>query len=294
MKSPAFLAALLAIITWAGAPVANKLAVGGMGPLELTLVRCLLSGASGLVLALVLRIPLPRRNQVGLLAVSGIGGFSAASLVYSYGLQSTSGVHASMITAISPLVTGLVALTWERRLPTWRWWIGCFIAIAGEAVLVLHRTDGGTASIIGDLFLILASLVAAIAYVAGGRLGMTGYPAMGSCYWGAAIAGIVMAPVSFYVFPQMDFAPVETRAWISILYLALGCVLIGYTLWYWALSRAGMEKIGLVQFLQPILSLIAAAIILDEPMTIEVYISGVLVFAGVWIATRRPSLAAAG
>ena len=56
MKSQAYLAALLAIVTWAGAPVANKLAVGGMGPLELTLIRCLLSGASGLVLALVLRI----------------------------------------------------------------------------------------------------------------------------------------------------------------------------------------------------------------------------------------------
>ena len=52
-------------------------------------------------------------------------------------------------------------------------------------------------------------------------------------------------------------------------------------------DRGGIARIAVFQFLQPVLSVIAAAVILGERVTWTIVAAGLLILAGTWIAQRH-------
>lgn len=86
--------------------------------------------------------------------------------------------------------------------------------------------------------------------IAGARL--QGYPAAGTTFWGVILFTIVLLPFVPVVWGDVDLASVSPDAWAASLYLAIGVTIVGYTLWYWALGRGGIARIGSFQFLQPV------------------------------------------
>ena len=147
------LAALFAGIVWGGAPVAAKIAVAELDPIAVALLRTLLGGLVALPWVLILRIKLPaRRAQNLLLLLSSFCGFIGFPLLFTIGVQLTSANHASMILASLPVFTGAIAMAWDRHLPRFFWWLGCALALTGEALLISNRGGGaGEAGLSGDL-----------------------------------------------------------------------------------------------------------------------------------------------
>ena len=284
------MAGLLAVILFSGSAVATKIAVTALPVVDVTVLRCLVAALAAAPLALGLRLKLPRGRQWLYLLLSSFGGFGLAPLFYGYGLALTSAVHGAMILAVSPIVTGLMAFGWERKLPTRRWWIGCVVAFSGEMILVFFRTDTGEASVAGDLIALFSTVLAAAGYVFGGRLTMSGYPAKSTAYWGCVMAGICMIPFGLVSLPGLDWGAISPGSWGAIAYLAIGATVVGYSIWYWALSHGGIERMSMFQFIQPLFSLVGATLLLGESIHIEVGIAALLVFAGVWMATRAPAL----
>lgn len=96
-------------------------------------LRTIMAALIALPMALLLRCAIPKnRSQIMLLATSAVGGFVIFPMVYSIGLGLTSAVHASLILAGLPLLTGLFAAVLERQLPARRWWFGGAIAMSVE------------------------------------------------------------------------------------------------------------------------------------------------------------------
>ncbi|MEZ5924340.1 MAG: DMT family transporter [Hyphomicrobiaceae bacterium] len=285
------MAAFVAVVLWGASPVATKLAVDGIPPLAVAILRTLIGGACALAVALWLRLPLPSTaGQRNTLALSSFGGFIAFPLLFTQGLFLTSANHASIILATMPVLTGAYAHALERRRPAWRWWIGCAIAMAGEVLLILWREPvtaaartGATLS--GDLLVVASTLFAAMGYVAGARLKQLGYPATATTFWGAALGAIVLLlAVPWLTDIKLDAVP--GLAWAGVLYLAFAVTIIGYILWYWALGKGGIARVGLMQFLQPISGLLLAAVLLGEGMTMPLAAAALTVLAGVFIAAR--------
>src|SRR5262249_59973326 len=98
-------------------------------------------------------------------------------LLYSLGQRDPSAMHGGMILAALPIFTGSYAALVERRRPTARWIAGCLIALLGECALIALRAGGGGAAptLGGDLLVLASALLVAAGYVAGARLGQTGY-----------------------------------------------------------------------------------------------------------------------
>ena len=282
-------AALIAVVLWGASPVAAKIAVSSLSPMMVAILRTVIGGLVALPLAMLLRIPLPAdRAQRRLLVLSGFCGFVAFPVLFTLGILHTSANHASMILAGLPVFTGLIAMTWDRKRPAVAWWIGCTIAMAGEALLIFgHGLDGATgASIGGDLLVLASNVFASLGYVAGGRLERGGYSAMGTTFYGVGLYALVLWPLLFIVEPGTAPLTVPTGIWLSIAYLAVGVTIVGYVLWYWALGQGGIARIALLQFLQPVSGVILAAILLGEEFgAIFITASGVILF-GVWYALK--------
>lgn len=293
MSPVVLIAALAAVILWGASPVAAKVAVGELSAITVALLRTFVGGLMAVPVALALRVPLPGSRRLRLiLLLTGFCGFIAFPIPFTIGLKMTSANHASMILAALPITTGAIAMLWDRRKPTRIWILGSLIALIGEAVLIGGRQGGGVnqPSLAGDLLVLMSNFAASLGYVAGGRLQQAGYPSTGTTFWGAAAMAAVLAPVvlALSLFGGMgtEMIGASTRSWLAILYLAAVSTILGYILWYWALGKGGIARVGLIQFLQPISGVILAAMLLGEGISLNFLAASALVLFGVWLAIR--------
>ena len=288
MSFAVFTAALLAVVIFGGSAVATKAAVSGIAAVDVAIMRTLIGGSIALPLALVLRIGLPReKGQRWLLALSGFCGFIAFPLVFTLGIKFTSANHGTMILAILPVLTGAIAMAWDRKRPSTQWWLGCAIAFAGEALLIYDPgTDSGEASISGDLLVTFATLFASLGYVAGARLQRSGYSSRGTTFWGVTLFALVLVPLAPFVVDGASLQAASWFSWSGLLYQAIGVTIVGYILWYWALGTGGIARIGLFQFLQPVSGIILAWLILAERLSLTFVVASTIIMLGVVLAFR--------
>jgi drug/metabolite transporter (DMT)-like permease len=289
MSPSVIFAALAAVLLWGASPVAAKVAVADLSPISVAVLRTFLGGALAVPVALALKVRWPAQRPLQLiLLLSGFCGFVGFPMLFTFGVSLTSANHASMILASLPIFTGAIAMGWDRRRPTRIWILGSAIALVGEIVLITGRggAGGGTATIAGDALVLLSNAFASLGYVAGGRLQQAGYPSTGTTFWGAAAMALLLAPVVPVLWARGDFAVASVPAWSAIAYLAIVVTILGYVLWYWALGKGGIARVGLIQFLQPVSGVILAALLLSEGISISFLLASALVLFGVWLAIK--------
>lgn len=284
-----YAAALVAVVLWGASPVAAKISVASLPPLVVVMFRTILGGFAAFPLALFLHIPLPQSaDQKRLLLLSGFCGFVGFPVLFTIGVGYTSANHASMILACLPIFTGAIAMAWDRTVPKKLWWVGCAIALTGELLLIMSHTKAESTGpdAQGDALVLASNLFASLGYVAGGRLQREGYPAAGTTFWGVTLFALLLLPITPFLLGGIDFGEVPPEAWLAVLYLAIGVTIVGYMLWYWALGKGGIERVGLFQFLQPISGVILAWILLDERLSIGFAAASALILLGVWFALK--------
>ena len=284
-----FIAALIAVVIFGGSAVATKMAVSSIAALDVSILRTVIGGLLAIPIALALRIRLPAANaQRWLLLVSGFCGFIAFPLLFTFGVMLTTANHATMILAILPVLTGAIAVGWDRQRPLSRWWIGCSIAFAGEALLLYEPAANATqASLGGDLLVLAATGFGSLGYVAGARLQRSGYSARGTTFWGVGLFALLLLPVAPLVVDGSGLQSAGWWAWSGLLYQAIGVTIVAYILWYWALGSGGIARIGLFQFLQPVSGVVLAWLILAENLSLTFLVASVIIMLGVIIALRR-------
>jgi drug/metabolite transporter (DMT)-like permease len=282
-------AAYGAVVLWGATPLATKVAVAGLDPLAVGLLRTLLAGIAALPLILLGRVVMPRsRSGRAYLAVSALGGFVVFPLLFSFGLRLTTAGHGALLLGILPVSTGLIAALLERRLPGRRWWLGCAIAIAGTALLVgarfeLSLEDG---SALGDLLVLASAVAASAGYVAGARAAReTGTWAV--TLWGLVLGSLVLLPVLPFALAAGDLAAAGALAWGALLYMALLSSILAYAAWYWALGQGGIGRTGLAQFAQPLIGVALAVALLGEALTWPMVAAAAAILAGVALARGR-------
>ncbi|MEM7207991.1 MAG: DMT family transporter [Pseudomonadota bacterium] len=283
------LAALFAVVLWGASAVAAKIAVVTLSPISVALLRTIIGGFAALFVAVIMRVPFPAtREQRCLVALSGFCGFVGFPILFTIGVKLTSANHASMILATLPIFTGAIAMAWDQKHPQRIWWIGCAVALAGEAWLIssTDSSNGQQSSVAGDMLVLLSNVFASLGYVVGGRLQRSGYAATGTTFWGAAIYAVVLLPFLPFVSGSVELSAASTQSWLAVLYLAIGVTIVGYICWYWALGKGGIERVGLMQFLQPVSGIILAWLLLGETINAQFIFASVLIFLGVAIAIR--------
>lgn len=283
-----FGAALLAVVIFGGSAVATKMAVSAISALDVAILRTVIGGLLAMPLALLWRISLPDSlAQRWLLTLSGFCGFIAFPLLFTLGVKLTSALHATMILAILPVLTGAIAMAWDRQRPNAIWWLGCTIAFVGEVWLIYqpgsHHLE---ASISGDLLVILSTLFASLGYVAGARLQRSGYPAHGTTFWGVSLFALLLLPLAPLMVDGSTLVHAGWYAWSGLIYQAIGVTIVAYIFWYWALGTGGIARVGLFQFLQPVSGVIMAWLILTEPLSLNFAMTSIVIMCGVMIAFR--------
>ncbi|MDO8963634.1 MAG: DMT family transporter [Coriobacteriia bacterium] len=286
------LIALATMVVWGGTPLFSKVAAAQIDPLLVGLLRTAIAGCLALPLALLMRQPLPadtRGRQ--LLAFSGFAAFVAFPLIYTVGQHATSALHGALILATLPVFTSLFGTLVERRRVSKTWIVGCAIALASEATVIVWRTAdaSGGSSLWGDLIVLASSALCAMGYVAGARLSQRGYGATPTTLWGVSFSALALLPLTAWALVRDGVPQADGAAWGSILVLALLTSVLGYIAWYWALAKGGISRIASVQFTQPLFGIALAAVVLNERPAPVTAVAGAGILLGAWLVLRAGS-----
>ncbi len=278
--------ALAVMVVWGGTPLFTKVATRDIDPLQVGILRTLIAGALAVPILAVSRRPFPATRQgKGLLMFSGAAAFVAFPLMFGIGQARTSATHGALVLATLPVFTSLFGTLLERRSVSAKWVVGCGIALAGEAAVIALRfgDSAGSASVRGDLIVLVSALVCSMGYVAGARLAQTGYPSLSTTLWGVALASLVVLPLGGWTVARVGWPSAGAASWASVLVLAVLTSIVGYMAWYWALAKGGISRVASVQFTQPLFGLVLAAIVLGERPGPVTLVAAVAILTGAWL-----------
>ncbi len=294
------LAAVLAIFLWGATPFATKLAVAELDPLLVGALRTLLAAPLAVALLLVLRLKLPLSTPGRVfLLLSALGGFVVFPLLFSLGQQRTSVAHAALVLALLPIFTGLIAAVFVRRAPSRRWWLGSAVALAGAALLLdtrfglLQPADSlFGSSLAGDLLVLASCLAASTGYVAGAKAAAEA-GTWSVTFWGLVIAGVCLVPLLPWLVDPAELSRSTGMTWGAVGYLALGSSILGFAAWYWALAQGNIARTGQLQFAQPVVGVVLAAVFLDELLSGQLLLAAATILAGVAVvqSAKPPQVA---
>lgn len=258
-------------------------AVPAFGPELVGPGRALIAAVVGVILLIALRRPLvpPVRLLPSVLVVA-LGSVIGFPLLVAHALQSVSASHAAVTIALLPAATAVMAVLRAKERPPWVFWCWCLIGtglVAGY-LAVEADTDFGA----GDLELFGAVLLCALGYAEGGVLSKT-HPGWVVTCWSLIIGSpLVVAVVLAVGLPE--HMNVTTSTVVAFGYLAVGSSLLAFFAWYRALALGGIAKAGQIQLLQPILTMIFAALLLGERLDPVMMGIGLLVGLSVFMAQR--------
>jgi len=287
-------AAVLALALWSGTVIATKVAVAYMSGLTAGVLRSMLAGVVALVVALMFRLPRPSAGTDRfLLIASGLASFAVWPAVMSVGIERTTASHAAIIMAMIPVFTVLITHMVERRLPQPGWWLGAAAAFVATVILVMGQGSNSTSSVAGatvagDLIILAGCMVCALGYVAGGKLsGKIG--SVATTIWGLVVALFLLVPVFAFVAADTSWSDVPAEGWMAIGWMTILSSLAGYGLWFYALAKAGIAKIGSLQLALPAVTIVAAALVLGEAITTKIALTTAVIIAGTLWAHSRAS-----
>jgi drug/metabolite transporter (DMT)-like permease len=285
-----FVAACLAVVLFALVPASTRIAGLQLDGLSIGMIRAVGAGLLTAPLLVFCRLAPPKSAKaLGLLLIYAFGNFAGFPVLFSLGTQRTSGEHAALIMATTPLLVGIIGIVLDRRLPRWSWFAGMAIAVMGEAALVglgkLGTAAGATLT--GDAMVFAGCALSAIGLAAGARLGSRMNPLAGAL-WAITIAAAGLAPfaaVHVLTTPH-SYSTLTWMTWAAIVQITLGAAVLANISLIWAFSKGGLVRVAPLQFAQPVCALFFASMLLNERLTPSLLLVAAAIVFGIVTASR--------
>lgn len=278
----------LAVIFWGISFVATKAALQEISPVTLIFSRFAIGAA---VLLLIVR-QLPPRQAWGSLALMGFIGVFVHQMLQAYALTMTSATSTGWLIGITPIWSAILSATVLReRIGFWK--VAGLVGGFAGALLVVTKGDFsprvfGRPSTTGDLMIFLSTINWAVYSVIGHRTIKALGPRRATS--GAMLFGALMLAPFFVAGRGWTEIPrLSSIGWISLLFLAVCCSALGYLFWYGALERVEVTRVAALLYAEPLVTFVAAALLLGERVSAVVVIGGVLVLASVLVAQYAPT-----
>jgi drug/metabolite transporter (DMT)-like permease len=75
--------------------------------------------------------------------------------------------------------------------------------------------------------------------------------------------------------------------WLGVGFLGVFCSGLGYIFWYDALQVMPAAQLGVFLYIEPLVAVVVAALLLSEPLLWASLMGGAVILAGVWLVNRK-------
>jgi drug/metabolite transporter (DMT)-like permease len=253
---------LLGVIIFSGSLPATRLAVADFSPVFLTSMRAMIAALLGAAFLLMLQQAKPARGDLFPLAIVALGVVVGFPLLTALALQHITAAHSIVFVGLLPLATAIFGVLRGGERPKPAFWLFSILGAATVAGFALSRSDGG--SVVGDLLMVAAIVLCGLGYAEGATLArrLGGWQVIS---WALLLSLPMMAVIGLFTLPA-SWSGVAAPAWISLAYVSIFSMFIGFLFWYRGLALGGIAGVSQLQLLQPFFGLTLAALLLHEPV----------------------------
>ncbi|MDQ3539379.1 MAG: DMT family transporter, partial [Chloroflexota bacterium] len=252
--------------------------------------RALLAAILAVAVLRIRHESVPARQYWRGLVLVAMGTVFGFGLLTSIAMQTVPAVHGVVVVGLLPAATAVMAVVRAGERPNIAFWVACLAGVV--SVLIFAIVQGAGSLQAGDIWLLAAVAMAALGYAEGGRLAreMGGWRVIS---WALAFSLPILVAVVAVLVWRDGFPAGDAAAWWSFLYLAAFSMYLGFFPWYRGLALGGVARVGQIQLVQPVLSLVWAAILLGEHISPGTALASVLVIASAalarWTRSTRPT-----
>ncbi len=263
----------LSAIAFGSMAIFGKLAyVEGIRLDSLLFLRFAIAGGVMALWMLATRQAWPRgRTLVGLMLMGGVGYVGQAWCYFTSLSYASAGLTAMLLYLFPAIVTVLHAFLSRRRLT------GLRAGAVAAALIGTALTVGGNAQgqMLGIVFGVAAALIYSVYIIAGERItaGVGAIPAATVIMLSAATTSALV------VFSRGYTAPVTTMGWSAVLAIALVCTVVAIVAFFAGLSRLGAPDASTLSTLEPVATIVLAALFLGETILPLQMLGGAIILA---------------
>ncbi len=286
-----YLEALFAVVVWGGSFIATKIAVGQMSPVAVVWLRFAM-GIPILGAAVFLRkqFAWPKPAEWGYFALLGFLGISFHQWLQSNGLQTAQATTTAWIVSTAPVFIALLAWMILKERITLVQGLGVGVALLGVIVVVSKGSLGnffaGQFGVIGD-FLIFISAINWAVFSILSRRGLKEHPSTRMTFWVMTLGWLITSVAFFTQGGPAQIPHLDSRGWVAMIFLGIFTTGLAYIAWFDALATLPATQTGAFLYIEPLTSMVVAALILGEQVTWASLLGGAVILLGVWLVNQE-------
>ena len=294
---PNIILMLFLITFWGSSFVVVKAIIGeDLTPTAIATFRFLVAGGLFLIVLFLNKIRnhnyriLIERKYVPTLIVLAFSGVTIFFIAQYTGIQMANASVASILVCLlSPVLISLFSIYIFKESLSKTQLLGIGTAALGTLTVILGGTpnlEGNLTFLVGSLIL-LATPLLWTAYTLLGKKTMQKYDPFLIVAYVNILGGIFLIPFSLFEGSFKNILALNSQEWVAILYLATTCSLLGYFIWFHVMKRSTAAATSSFLFAEPIITVIFAALLIKEEVTLLAALGGILIFIGVSLITAK-------
>lgn len=208
-------------------------------------------------------------------------------LLFMKGLQLTTVVNASIISATIPIFALIVGLFMGNDSLSLLKVVGIILAVLGVIYLLdPAKADFSGGYALGNILLLLNTFCFG-SYIAISKNVISRVGTFTSMFWIFIFGGLVTLPLAFYSLDANSITQTPLNIWLALLYVIIFPTICSYFLNAWALARVAPSVVAVYIYLQPLIAFALAPFFLGEKWNSRAWVAMILIFSGLFFVTRQ-------
>lgn len=281
-SSKGYFFGLVGVVCFSLTLPATRFAVEDLDPTIVGLGRALVAALFASIMLYWCRQKIPARKywlNIALVAAGGVIGFPVLT---SIAMVHTHASHGAIVLGILPIATACFAVLFGRERPSIAFW---FASLCGAVLVVGYSfKESNGQFVFYDFILLLAVLSAGLAYAVGAKIAREIGSWQVIC-WALLLSVPFLLPAVTFRLIQKGFDPHVTSL-LGFLYVSAVSMFLGFFAWYKGLAEGGTAKVGMLQLLQPFMTIGFSSLLLGESINQSAVIIAFFVAIAIFLALK--------
>lgn len=206
------------------------------------------------------------------------------------GLELSTPVNSSVVITAAPVLLLILSAIFLKERITWLKSIGISLGIIGVLTLILFgaKTQPNAPNIpLGNFFFVVNAASYSVYLILVKPL-VGKYSSITLMKFFFLFALIINLPIGVSEFMEVSWATLQISQIAKLIFVVVGTTFLTYLFNIYALKQLSPSTIGVFMYLQPVVATIFALLVGADSLTGLRMIAAVLIFAGVFLSTRKP------
>jgi len=291
-RAAVILEGLFAVLVWGASFIATKVALADASPVTVVWLRFAMGVAVlGVAAAVRRQFAVVPARELPTFALLGLIGITFHQWLQSNALVTSQASTSGWIVASTPVFMAMLGRLVLGEKLSWPRVAGIALAALG-VLLVVSKDDpatllAGKFGAPGDVLILLSAPNWAVFSVLS-RGALRKHPATRMMFYVMTIGWLFTSVLLFSGPGLSEIGRITPRGWAALAFLGIACSGLAYMAWYDALQHMPASQVGALLYLEPLVAMTVAAVVLSERILLSTVVGGAVILLGVWLVNRAP------